>query len=186
MILRALLLTSMTASMSGCAYVTSVPVDPNDTETRGLVHYEVMPVLVVAGGQANIKFLPDRSKKRVLQFGTFLAKHDLQVTYSDNGSLQLVKSNQDSTAAVSGLLDIANKIVEAKLPTTQTASGTVSGAGDVAIYAFVFGDDGELKGLRKLKDIPLGEVVAQSTILLPASKDLTTDNPDITDASGSS
>ncbi|MEC3863157.1 hypothetical protein VK792_17830 [Mesobacterium sp. TK19101] len=182
MISRMFLGLGLAACLSGCAYVTSVPVTADNADARGLVHYEVMPVLVVSGGQANIEYLPDRNKKRVLQFGAFLAKNDMKITLREDGTLATVNSNMDATASVGGLFEIANKIVEAALPSAPAAAGSVDGAGDVRIFAFVFDDDGALVGLRELKHIALGKVVSQTnTAPLPVQP-----GPDVTSSTNQS
>jgi hypothetical protein len=182
MLLRTCFCLMMGLGTSGCAYVTSVPVTAENADVEGIIHYETMPVLVVAGGQANIRYIPDRNKKRALQFGAFLAKNDLELSLRDNGTLATLKGGLDGTAVVDGLFEIANKITEARLPVAPAASGTVDGAGDVRIFTFEFSNDGRLLGLRELKNISLGEVVSQANAapLKPQN------GPDVTESTNDS
>ena len=151
--------------LPACAYVTSVPVGADNADEKGIRYNSLRPILVVAGGQANIKYIPDPSREHALRFGAFLAKNNMDVKLADQGALSQLASDMDATASVGGLFDIANKLVEAALPSTgEVSSGLVGGAGDVRIFDFVFAPDGTIVGLRELKNIPLGKVASVPTL----------------------
>lgn len=149
---------------SGCAYVTSVPVTDENPNPQGFVQYEVMPILVVSGGQPSIKYIPDFNKKRVVQFGAFLAKNDLILTLRDNGTIETVDAKLDATAPVDGLFQIANRLLDSSIPEAPAASGAVNSGGDVRIFAFQFDDAGNLIGLRELSHIPMGAVATPAAV----------------------
>jgi len=137
-------------SISGCAYVTAVPAPPG-SEVRGIRVPDVKPLLVVTGGQVQVITVPNPNRAYALQFGSFLAKHDLEADFS-NGFIQKLKSNQDSTAFS---VELLKSLTEAQ----KTPGGIFDGfsknggsgaANDLQVYDIVFDSAGNLVGLRPL------------------------------------
>lgn len=74
----------------------------------------------------------------------FLAKNHAVVTFRDNGTIATVDANMDSTAFISLLEKLADKV-----PNVPAASQAIPTTGGVRIFDFVFNEDGTV-GLREI------------------------------------
>jgi len=116
-------LFSIATSLSGCAYVTATSAE-NHPDAHGIPIYGVKSFVVVNGQGVSTIVVPDCNQKYLLQFGSFLAKNHSTFEMS-NGVLTKAESDQDSTAVIPDLINLA-KIV-AGTPTGGAMSGKVEG-----------------------------------------------------------
>lgn len=139
----------LVGSVSGCAYVTAVPVKPG-SNVSGIRIYDVKPILIVNGQTAQIEMVPNYNRAYALQFGAFLAKNDFQATIN-NGLISQVHANMDSTDFIKFLSDILKTVNGGQ---GLSAPGQPNPAGGVEnrfqVFDIVFDDQGNLVGLRPL------------------------------------
>jgi hypothetical protein len=137
--------TLLALLLTGCAITTAIPVDPNDRFTWGFRVYDSKPLLLITKGAYKIVFIPNYSKAYAVRFDAFLAKNKSKVQV-DNGVITgTIDVDVDSTAAIALLQDLAKQFAPPGKPTTVEDTTDL-----VAIYDFVFDDNGHLQGLRKL------------------------------------
>lgn len=146
------LLVVLAAGISGCAYVTAVPVKPG-SKVSGIRIYDVKPILVVNGAEAQIHIVPNYNRAYALQFGAFLAKNDFQAKMT-NGVLSEVHANMDSTDFIKFLSDLL-KTVNGQGLSGEGEPGANGGIKDrFQVFDFVFDNDGNLVALRPLISQP--------------------------------
>ncbi|MEM8751229.1 MAG: hypothetical protein AAGF28_13090 [Pseudomonadota bacterium] len=136
--------------VSGCAYVTAVPVKNNEY-ARGIRIYDAKPILIVTSDSADVKLVPNYNRAYALRFGAFLAKNTSNFTF-ENGTIKALNSTLDSTAAVT-LLQTLGKAVIDKLPASAFSTQRDKGIGApqrFAVFSFDFDAEGNLIGLRPL------------------------------------
>ncbi|CAI2931348.1 hypothetical protein [Aminobacter niigataensis] len=142
----------LAAGLTGCAYVTAVPVKPG-SKVSGIRIYDVKPILIVNGAAAAIHIVPNYNRAYALQFGAFLAKNDFTATMT-NGVLSEVHANMDSTEFISFLKELL-KTVEAKGLSGEVQRAPNGGIQDrFQVFDFVFDHDGNLVALRPLISQP--------------------------------
>ena len=127
------------------------------------------PLLVVAGSQVSVVLVPNPNKQYALQFGAFLAKHDLKVDLQQ-GMLADITSNQDSTAVPVAFLGALQQAAVAGRSLGSAFADTVNGSGGrLQIYDIIFDYEGNVVGLRPLvRDRDLIRVPAGMTVNVPA------------------
>jgi len=159
--------------LSGCAFVTAVPAPPG-SEVRGIRVPDIKPLLVITGGEVEVITVPNPNRAYAVQFGSFLAKHNLEAEFS-NGFINKIKSDQDSTAFS---IELLKSITEAAKAGTGIFDGFSDKGGDGAasdlqVYDIVFDDQGNLLALRPLiqKDNIEPYVTAGQVITPPDPKD---------------
>lgn len=137
-----------TALLAGCAQVEVVPVTERNPDATGIRFYGPKPILVVSASGAKIEIIPNLSEEYAMRFVTFLAKNHSKVTLNANGTLAALDANMDTTAVIA----LLEKAID-KLPSFPAASDALRGSGDVAVYDFVFRDDGtfELRHVRTMR-----------------------------------
>ena len=125
------------------------PFTPNSTES-GLRVPEGEPLLVV-GSSVQVIMVPNPNKGYVLQFFSFLAKHDLEAQFQ-NGMLVSLTSNQDSTAVpVAFLAALGQAAQAAKTSLLGAFAGSAPGGSNkFQVYRFIFDGAGNLTGLDPL------------------------------------
>lgn len=149
---RMLVSLSVAAGLAGCAYVTAVPVKPGD-KVSGIRIYDVKPILVVNGAEAQIHIVPNYNRAYALQFGAFLAKNDFTAKMT-NGVLSEVQANMDSTEFISLLKELL-KTVGPKGLSGEAQKAANGGVQDrFQVFDFVFDRDGNLVALRPLISQP--------------------------------
>ncbi|NBB17701.1 hypothetical protein GVN21_20260 [Caulobacter sp. SLTY] len=129
---------------SGCAYITAKPARP---DTPG---FRVYPpkTYIVAGASGPTKLvLPDCSKPMAVQFGTFLAKQDVNLKMAE-GMLTEVDSKQDSTLLASNLLTAITKMAGPEAATGKASSEGVPTESTRAFQLVEVNCDGDLLELK--------------------------------------
>jgi len=127
--------------VASCTTFTARQVDPRDPNVRGLLIPQRIPFLVIENGVVRIDMVNSPDRATAIEFGAFLAKHDVQVDFHDNGALKMVKSNQDSTAIPLKLLEVAGSLAEHLLPEGAGFSGAEGRtATSTQVYRIVFRD----------------------------------------------
>jgi hypothetical protein len=154
-------------STAGCAYVTAVPA-PVGANVSGIRVPDVKPLIVVGGSEISVLLVPNPNKQYALQFGAFLAKHDLSANFQQ-GMLASLTSNEDSTAVPVAFLGVLQQALQSGRSLGSAFSGTASGdGGRLQIYDVVFDDEGSLVGLKPLiRDRDLIRVPAGLKITFP-------------------
>lgn len=154
--LRRMLIGFLALSLSGCAWTKAVPVDYDDhskwfkLRTEGFRVYEPKPLLIVTDANSKIVFVPNFNRGYAVQFGTFLAKNDIELNV-DDGVLVKVVSKQDSTNFLKLIQALGEKALEqaGKLAALgDTVEGTIPGK--VGVYEFLFDAQGNFTGIRKI------------------------------------
>lgn len=142
----------LAAGLAGCAYVTAVPVKPG-SKVSGIRIYDVKPILVVNGAEAQIHIVPNYNRAYALQFGAFLAKNNFQAKMT-NGVLSEVHADMDSTEFIKFLTELLKTVDGQALSGEgqRTANGGVQDR--FQVFDFVFDQDGNLVSLRPLISQP--------------------------------
>lgn len=151
MFIRALILAFLSPILlSACAYVTAVPAPPG-SDARGIRVPDIKPLLVVTGGQVEVVTVPNPNRAYAVQFGSFLAKHNLEAQFS-NGFINSIKSDQDTTAFSIELLKALTEATKAGVAISDgfSADGGSGEANDLQVYDIVFDDLGNLVALKPL------------------------------------
>lgn len=164
--------------LSGCAYFTVQPIEPGDNSTKGLRVYDVKPLLVVSSKGADVITVPDPSRAYAVRFGTFLAKHDVDLELG-NGVLTKIGSKQDSTDVPLKLIDLVTEAVKSGNPLGAAFSKSALEEGDLAIYEIIFdlrGNITDLKPLLRQDDFIRIRSSKSSTSTSPTKKKKTTDD----------
>lgn len=138
--------------LSGCAYVSSYSYDASDY-TNGIRIPDQIPLLVVTGSETKVIYAGNPNKGSALRFGSFLAKHNFEATFSA-GNLTSIKSDQDTTEVGLKLIELVQKsIVEGTQIADAFSSkdGETSGAGNrYGVFKFEFDELGDFVGLTPL------------------------------------
>jgi hypothetical protein len=141
-------LTALTLSLGGCAYFSAEPILPG-SYTSGVPIPQVKPLLVV-GSTVQVILVPNTNKQYALRFGAFLAKHDLTIDLQQ-GMLQSIVSNQDSTAVPVAFFAALGQAAAAGHNLGAAFAGQASGGGGrLQIYDIIFDDQGNFVELRPL------------------------------------
>lgn len=161
--------------LTGCAYVTAVPVKPGDPDP-GIRIYDVKPLLVVANTQVSVIMVPNYNRGYAVKFGAFLAKHDFEIDMA-NGVVSKVTSNQDATALPTELVKVLEEGAKTgKLfaeSVTPPAAEQVNGKekANFQIFEIEFDSSGAITGLKPL--LPSESVL----IKMPVANQATRDGP---------
>ena len=137
--------TFLSLLLTGCAMTTAIPVDPNDRFTWGFRVYDSKPLLLITKGAYKLVFVPNYSKAYAVRFDAFLAKNKSKVQVDNSMITGTIDVDLDSTAAIALLQDLAKQFAPQGKATTVEDTAEL-----VAIYDFVFDENGNLQGLRKL------------------------------------
>jgi len=147
----------LAAGLTGCAYVTAVPVKPG-SKVSGIRIYDVKPILIVNGAEAQIHIVPNYNRAYALQFGAFLAKNDFQAKMT-NGVLSEVHANMDSTEFITFLTELLKTVA----PRALSGEGQRAPNGGIQdrfqVFDFVFDQDGNL--VAEAADQPARPAVRQ-------------------------
>lgn len=130
--------------LGACAFSDSVPVI--DGTERGFTYPVCYPFLVVSGGKADLLMVPNPNKLRAAQFGAFLAKNDLDVTFEQCGPSHL-KSNMDSTTVAVALFNTLTEVGKAGHLFGAKEGGDISGQ-SFQVFEFIFDKSGTFVGLK--------------------------------------
>jgi|GEM_PF-2626667 len=132
--ITSLLTLTTCIGLSGCAYMTAVPVtDANRASVQGIRVFSPKPYVVVNATGVSTIVLPDCSQEVAVQFGAVLAKQDVTLKMQ-NGMLNDLTSNQDSTLFPSNLLTAVTELAKLDAPTGKGSSDKAGGGG---VKAFV-------------------------------------------------
>ena len=148
--IRIAFVVGITFFATGCtSWVTVQPLKADDRETNGFRFYEAKPLLVVTDTNTQIIYVPNYSRPYSVQFGTFLAKHDI-VLETDGALLKKIEDKTDPTEFIKGLIALGGQaLTEAFKKSAAAASEPVSGK-VIAVYDFIFDDKGNIMELKKL------------------------------------
>ncbi|MEM9902648.1 MAG: hypothetical protein AAF865_14975 [Pseudomonadota bacterium] len=139
---------------TACSWVSVEPITEDNADARGVRVYDQKPLLVVSGPQVSVVMVPNPDRAYAVRFGTFLAKHDLELT-TENGTLSKISSNQDTTAFPIALVNLVTEAVKSGNPIpgafSSTAAPRVTGA-DFAIFDIIFDGQGNIEKLVPLLD----------------------------------
>jgi hypothetical protein len=145
--------------LSACAYVTAVPAPPDEyvdgvrvkSHVEGVRIPDCKPLIAVTGNAINVIWIKNPDKELALRFGTFLAKHEFGVEFT-NQCLSKLTSNQDTTAVPIAFINLLSKALETGRPIGQAFSDKANDAvaGVIQLYDPVFDGNGTLLYLKPL------------------------------------
>ena len=136
---------AISSLLSACAYTTATRVLPGE-DPRGFIYYECKPLLVVSGSTVSAIYVKNPNKAYAVQFGEFLAKNDVNITFDKDCGVTNVQSKMDSTDVLKLIENIAAKV----LPSSQKTAAGETSQSTVQIYDIVFDEAGEIISLRPL------------------------------------
>jgi len=133
-------------ALAGCAWTTAVA--EIDGSERGFSYPICYPFLVVSGAKSELMMVPNPNRRRAAQFGAFLAKNDIEVTFETCGPSTL-KSKMDSTEVVLALFTTLQEAI--KQPGAKLFGNPVT-AGETGqsfqVFEFVFDNEGNFVDLK--------------------------------------
>lgn len=135
MLLRALIGLAL---LAGCTSTTAVRVTPDNPTPEGIPLYGHKPILIVGSGGPVVAIIPNLNERYAVRMTAFFASNHSVLELNDNGTLKKLDSNLDSTEALTLLETLAENLV----PRAPGVAGAISSPSGVAIYEFVFHDDG--------------------------------------------
>ena len=124
-ILSSLVIFATSAVAGGCTtWVTSKPAGGGTGEQSGLRYYLPIPVLVVTpqpDGTITVEtdYIPDRRHEYVIEAGSFLSTHKLEVQTDNKGLLMSVTINQSSAAVAEELAKQSGTVAKSALDTIK-------------------------------------------------------------------
>lgn len=133
-----------------CAWVEVEPIRGDEANTMGFRFYESKPILVVTDSNTQIVFVPNYSRAYAVRFGAFLAKHDLTLE-TDGVFLKKVVSTQDPAEIIKGLIAVSRDVLKEAAKVGATAASEPVSGRVIAVYDFVFDEDGNIRELNKLE-----------------------------------
>jgi hypothetical protein len=134
-------------ALGACAYTDAGPV--LDGTERGFFYPQCYPFLKVNGAEMTLLMVPNPNKQRAAQFGAFLAKNDLDVTFGDCGPRQL-KSNMDSTTVPVELFKLLTEAQKAGALFGAEGQAAAPSGALIQIFEFVFDKNGTFVDLKPL------------------------------------
>jgi hypothetical protein len=134
-------------ALGACAYTDAGPVI--DGTERGFVYPVCYPFLKVNGAEMTLLMVPNPNKQRAAQFGAFLAKNDLDVTFGTCGPQQL-KADMDATTVPVELFKLLTEAQKAGALFGGADQGSGQAGTLIQMFEFVFDKSGDFVGLRPL------------------------------------
>ena len=119
---------------SGCARVKHVPVtDDSDKTETGIRYYNLSPYMLIyskpnGGLSAEVKYLPDRTKKMAARPFAFLSKLETELNFSD-GALTKAVDTGDATAVPSSILKAVSTVKMAAIAALDAGKRAAEEAG---------------------------------------------------------